>query len=64
MQASDHTQPDIPPDEDLDKLHEKVNAMLDVPLPKEGDAWPLPVEDSLPVADDADPKPLPRAGAT
>ena len=63
MQAANHTQPDTPPAQELDKLHEKVNAMLDVPLPKEGDAWPLPVEESLAVLK-ADPKPLPRAGAT
>lgn len=31
----------------LQSLHEKVNAMLDIPVPKEGDAFPLPVEASI-----------------
>jgi len=41
----------------LECLHERVNAMLDVPVPKEGDAFPLPFEaavksnPSLPSAD-------------
>lgn len=29
---------------DLDSLHARVNAMLDLPLPKEGDAFLLPLE--------------------
>ena len=33
--------------ETLQSLHEKVNAMLDIPVPKEGDAFPLPVEASI-----------------
>ena len=63
MQPSDNTHPDAPSAEKLEKLHKKVNALLDVPLPKEGDAWPLPVKESLPALE-AEPKPLPRAGAT
>ena len=71
MQASNNTppttqsdtQPDTPAAHDLAKLSEKVNALLDTPLPKEGDAWPLTAEASLAV-DDAEPKELPRAGAT
>ena len=36
------------PDADrLDTLHQRVNAMLDQPLPKEGDAFPLPDELTL-----------------
>ena len=31
----------------LDELHQRVNAMLDQPLPKEGDAFALPVELAL-----------------
>lgn len=41
---------DIPAQADpktLESLHEKVNAMLDIPVPKEGDAFPLPVEASI-----------------
>lgn len=30
--------------EKLNELHEKVNAMLDIPVPKEGDEFPLPLE--------------------
>lgn len=29
---------------DLKTLHERVNAMLDIPVPKESDAFPMPVE--------------------
>ena len=35
------------PDAQLEALHERVNAMLEVPLPKEGDAWPLPVQETI-----------------
>jgi hypothetical protein len=49
--------PDTPDTETLEALHEKVNAMLDVPLPKEGDAWPLPVEATLEDTDDTPSKP-------
>lgn len=31
----------------LDTLHQRVNAMLDQPLPREGDAFPLPDELTL-----------------
>lgn len=33
----------------LETLHERVNAMLEIPLPKEGDAFPLPVEEAIAV---------------
>ena len=33
--------------EKLQSLHEKVNAMLDIPVPKEGDEFPFPVEASI-----------------
>lgn len=41
---------DIPAQADpktLQSLHEKVNAMLDIPVPKEGDAFPLPLEATI-----------------
>ena len=57
MQPLDKSSPDTPPAEELDKLHEKVNDMLDLPLPKEGDAWPLPVEATLEDTDTTPPKP-------
>lgn len=63
MPTANTTQPQTPLAEKLDKLHEKVNAMLDVPLPKEGDAWPLPEAADVP-DDTAAPKPLDRAGPT
>lgn len=63
MQPSDKPHPDTPPAEKLDELHEKVNAMLDMPLPKEGDAWPLPEVADVPTGT-TEPKPLDRAGPT
>ena len=33
--------------DELQTLHQKVNAMLDIPIPKEGDDFPLPVEASV-----------------
>lgn len=41
------TPSDTPEDARLDVLHERVNEMLEVPLPKEGDAWPLPVQETI-----------------
>ena len=61
MPTSTYTLPDTPPAEALAVLHEKVNAMLDVPLPLEGDAWPLPVETTLKAeeeTEDTRPSPL------
>ena len=34
-------------DTQLDALHERVNALLETPLPQEGDAWPLPVAETI-----------------
>lgn len=43
-----HTSPSATPEEaKLEVLHERVNAMLETPLPKEGDAFPLPVEETI-----------------
>ena len=33
--------------QELDELHQRVNALLDLPIAKEGDAWPLPLTDKL-----------------
>ena len=42
------TSPSATPEEaKLEVLHERVNAMLETPLPKEGDAFPLPVEETI-----------------
>ena len=38
---------DDPDTAKLDTLRQRVNAMLDQPLPKEGDAFPLPDELTL-----------------
>lgn len=32
----------------LERLHERVNAMLDSPAAKDGDEFPLPLEATLP----------------
>ncbi len=48
----------------LAELHERVNALLDMPLPKEGDAWPLPLQTTLEHITDTAPEPLARAGST
>ena len=32
---------------ELDELHQRVNALLDMPIAKEGDTWPLPLTDKL-----------------
>lgn len=63
MQATNHTKPDSPPGEDLAKLHETANAKRDMPLTKERDARPLPADTAVD-AENTEPKPLPRAGAT
>ena len=34
--------------EPLDKLHERVEKLLDMPVPKEGEAWTLPVDEAVP----------------
>ncbi|MDB5889451.1 MAG: hypothetical protein JWP47_282 [Polaromonas sp.] len=39
-----HSSSAASPDAELETLHERVNAMLDIPVPKEGDAFPLPLE--------------------
>lgn len=39
--------------DELQTLHQKVNAMLDIPIPKEGDDFPLPVEASVAVESSA-----------
>ena len=31
----------------IEVLHERVNELLEVPLPKESDSWPLPVPDRV-----------------
>lgn len=46
-----------PIDQDkLQTLHDKVDAMLDIPMPKEGDEFPLPVEVIAPLEPHADNK--------
>ena len=39
----------LPPDHfsALERLHERVNAMLDMPAGKDGDEFPLPLEATL-----------------
>lgn len=32
---------------EFDELHQRVNALLDLPIAKEGDAWPLPLKDTF-----------------
>lgn len=36
---------DSPNDQpDIEELHKKVDALLDTPVAKESEAWPLPIE--------------------
>ena len=63
MPVTNNPQPETPPPEKLGALHEKVNAMLGVPLVKKGDARPLPEVADAPT-DPTEPKPLERAGPT
>lgn len=35
------------PVDPLEKLHERVEALLDTPLPKESEAWTLPVDEAV-----------------
>lgn len=37
---------DLSPQEKLEELHERVNEMLDTPLPAEADAWAVPLDNS------------------
>jgi hypothetical protein len=37
-----------PSPEQLEALHEQVNAMLETPLPAESEAWPLPADAAIP----------------
>lgn len=67
MPTPEKTPIDTPTSKDLEKLHGKVDAMLDMPMPSAGDSLPM-TTDVMPVDSDELPESelpsLKRAGAT
>ena len=49
MSKDPMSDPNMPaaPGSELDELHQRVDAILDLPVAKESDAWPLPLTDTL-----------------
>jgi hypothetical protein len=47
MAKDKDTSTDTVPNEKLDVLHERVNDMLDLPLPDESEAWSLRLDTSV-----------------